>query len=301
MEQAKETGKGAYELVVKTKPATIEENLKDLEVWLVGEITPFVGQEKSVSVDNLKDAKKSLADLRKLQEQLEKKRKSIKNQVLKPYKDFEGKYKKAVDVLTKHIFKLDNAVKNLEEKQKQEKLEKIEAMIAEKIEDLEENLQTAIKSIPTLRNPKWINKAYSLSKIDSELDDKIDDIRNDLMTLSEVEDEYFAIALETYRNAGLSRALLKVAEQKKQKEELRRFKEASKAEKEEKIGKSLDWDIPIPVESTETAQNEPTSEDILIKANFTVTGKKSDISRIKAIIQDMGLEWKLNNYKFIGE
>lgn len=290
-----------FELVVKALPGAVETNLAKLKDWITAEVTPFLGA--TVLPETMKDAKDTRAYLNKLKGQLEDKRKSVKKQLATPYDIFKEKYDDATALLIEHINSLDVQIKKIEDDEKAQKLADTELLIDEKLTalELDEHLAKTIKSVPSLRNSRWENKGYTLKKISKELDENIESIRNDLMSLSEVEDEFFAQTLQTYKEGGLSCALLNLSELKKRKEEAEALKETVAKERETTRQPDIAWDSPSPtlVEPSQTVENEPTIKDVRYSATFTVEGTKEDISRLKQFIIDNNMTWNLQDYKVL--
>lgn len=109
-------------IIVKQLPQ-IEEHLKELST----EIDKKVESAKSLicTEENVKTIKQVRADLNKEFKEVEQQRKTVKEQVLKPYNDFETIYKqyisdkyKSADIDLKQ--KIDNVEKELKEQKEQE-------------------------------------------------------------------------------------------------------------------------------------------------------------------------------------
>lgn len=109
-------------IIVKQLPQ-IEEHLKELSI----EIDKKVENAKSLicTEENVKTIKQIRADLNKEFKEVEQQRKTVKEQILKPYNDFESIYKqyisdkyKSADIDLKQ--KIDNVEKELKEQKEQE-------------------------------------------------------------------------------------------------------------------------------------------------------------------------------------
>jgi len=141
--------------------------------------------------EQIKDAKTDRATLNKFVTALEDKRKEIKKQCLVPYEEFEKKMKEIVAIVQEPINLIDSQVKAYEDKQKQEKLEKIN----EYMKQVEENLPDEIH-IPI--DPKWLNASVSMKSVQETINEKAEQIRNDIETLSNLPEFGFE-ATEVYK------------------------------------------------------------------------------------------------------
>lgn len=90
-----------------------------------------------VTAETLKDDKSTRAELRKLYKSLNDEKIRIKKEYNKPLTEFETWFKKAVAVLDKAIGQIDEGVKEVEFKQKEERKEIVRAELLELTKDLE--------------------------------------------------------------------------------------------------------------------------------------------------------------------
>lgn len=90
-----------------------------------------------VTAETLKDDKSTRAELRKLYKSLNDEKIRIKKEYNKPLTEFETWFKKAVGVLDKAIGQIDEGVKEVEFKQKEERKEIVRAELLELTKDLE--------------------------------------------------------------------------------------------------------------------------------------------------------------------
>lgn len=90
-----------------------------------------------VTAETLKDDKSMRAELRKLYKSLNDEKIRIKKEYNKPLTEFETWFKKAVAVLDRAIGQIDDGVKEVEFKQKEERKEIVRAELLELTKDLE--------------------------------------------------------------------------------------------------------------------------------------------------------------------
>ncbi|MCT3390349.1 DUF1351 domain-containing protein [Lentilactobacillus hilgardii] len=122
-------------------------------------------QNLAVSTSTEKEAKASRAELRKLKAALDDRRKEIKKDYAKPYKEFESKVKSLEQTLQSAIDPIDSALKDLQERERYARQQDVKKLINEmavtyKVDPEEVEI-----------DPTWLNKSTSHSKIVNELAD----------------------------------------------------------------------------------------------------------------------------------
>ena len=97
---------------------SIEWNFDELKQELTKKASDYMNLV--YSDDQMKEAKKDRANLRKFVTALEEKRKEIQKQVMIPYEDFKEKEKELVGIINEAINNIDQQVKGYEESLRQE-------------------------------------------------------------------------------------------------------------------------------------------------------------------------------------
>ena len=100
-------------------PATLEFNFEDLKSALAERMELYRGLV--VTEDGIKAAKQDRADLNKLREAIEAKRKEVKKACMAPYTEFEGRVKELVQLVDAPIAAIDGQLKEYEEKRRADK------------------------------------------------------------------------------------------------------------------------------------------------------------------------------------
>lgn len=103
----------------------------------------------------LKAAKQSRADLRKFRTAIEDKRKEVRREYAKPYNDFKDRVDALTGIIDDAIAPIDQGVKELDERKRQERENKVKEEIAE-VAKSRGLLPNEIKL-----NPTWLNKSIS--------------------------------------------------------------------------------------------------------------------------------------------
>lgn len=124
------------EISVAFEPAKIEVLDREKFEKQINSIAE-ANSNRVVTAETLKDDKSTRAELRKLYKSLNDEKIRIKKEYNKPLTEFETWFKKAVAVLDKAIGQIDEGVKEVESKQKEERKEIVRAELLELTKDLE--------------------------------------------------------------------------------------------------------------------------------------------------------------------
>lgn len=124
------------EISVSFEPAKIEVLDREKFEEQINSIAE-ANSNRVVTAETLKDDKGTRAELRKLYKSLNDEKIRIKKEYNKPLTEFETWFKKAVAVLDKAISQIDDGVKEVEFKQKEERKEIVRAELLELTKDLE--------------------------------------------------------------------------------------------------------------------------------------------------------------------
>lgn len=124
------------EISVAFEPAKIEVLDREKFEKQINSIAE-ANSNRVVTAETIKDDKSTRAELRKLYKSLNDEKIRIKKEYNKPLSEFEIWFKKAVSVLDKAISQIDDGVKEVEFKQKEERKEIVRAELLELTKDLE--------------------------------------------------------------------------------------------------------------------------------------------------------------------
>lgn len=256
----------------------IDEKIKDIPATLekIKKLS-FIEQE-----DEKNDIKKYQQYLSKIQKELEDKRKEIKEEINKPYKEFEEYYKNGV------YLKLDNSIKQIKEVvneietlQKDEKECELRDFVTQHCEannihlDFERiglniTLSASIKSL----------KEQALSFINKVVED---------LKLIEMEEYKDEILLEYNDTLDFAKSKMIVVERHKQLEELKKQQE-EKLEQEkqeeqviEKVEEAIE-EVKVPVEMVEGEE--------LITVSFTITDTREKILKLRDYLKENGINYE---------
>ena len=200
-------------------PAVLEFNFEDLKKALAERMELYRGLV--VTEDGIKAAKQDRADLNKLREAIEAKRKEVKKACMAPYTEFEGRVKELVQLVDAPIAAIDGQLKEYEEKRRADKRAEIAAIYEETVGELK-----GILPFERLWRDEWYNTAWSMKKIREAIVSAEGKVASDLEVLSTVESEFAeAVRLKYLEALDLNAALAERARLQERAAKLREYEE----------------------------------------------------------------------------
>lgn len=144
-------------------PAEIGFNFDELKAELTERLHHY--NTLVVTEDAIKEAKTDLANLRKLRDAIETRRKEVKKQCMEPYNAFEAQVKELTKLIDAPVAAINEQVKAFEKLEQAKKLEEIAAAYEELVQDSFWDI------IPLKRilDPKWLNKGTTMKSIREEI------------------------------------------------------------------------------------------------------------------------------------
>ena len=271
-------------IIVKQLPQ-IEEHLKELST----EIDKKVENAKSLicTEENVKTIKQVRADLNKEFKEVEQQRKTVKEQVLKPYNDFETIYKqyisdkyKSADIDLKQ--KIDNVENELKEQKEQE------------LKDYFEEYKTAnnIDFITYEQSNINVTLSASMKSLKEQAKAFINKIVDDLK-LIEVQQNKEEILVEYKKTLNVSLAITTVMDRIKA---IEKEKELQK-EKQKQFIEEASKSVIIPSEQNEfkpTNDFEIVPEKRKVTINFNIY--EEQLERLKKFLEISNIEYESEDF-----
>lgn len=193
-------------------------------VWnadeIAKEVEAKVGYYKNLvyTEDQVTEAKKDRATLRKFITALKDKDHEIKDRCLAPYEEFHNQMLKIIAKVEEPAELIDKQVKEFEEGQKRQKLAAINDLFERK------GFQPWV-SLEKIMNPKWLNKSYSMKQIDADMTTIQHKIGEDILLINGLKEGAQAALSEYKRSMDVSAAVQagnRYVEAKRAEEELTR-------------------------------------------------------------------------------
>lgn len=263
-------------------------NYLEVKQWVEDGLQAYKG--RVYTNDTIAEAKKDRANLNKLAQAIDAKRKEMKAMYLAPYEQFEKEAKELVSMIKTVSDEIDAQVKAYDEFRKEEKLAFIKDNIyTPMIGDLAE-----LVPYVQLHNPKWLNVTTSAAAIGDEMAKAIEKIESGLKAIDQLNlDADIAERVKSVflRNFDLAAAIAEKERIEAERERLARYTAAQQAQTAEATPKAIN----APVEEEPPAQpaQRPTveqPENPLIEVVFR-------IRVTQAQLYDLGAYMKANNIK----
>ena len=270
------------EVQISRNNGTIDFNFEDLKDALTGELEFY--KNLVFTEDTKADAKKTVAELRKLKKQINDKRIEVKKLYMQPYTDFEAKVKELDKLINEPIAYISEQIDAFEQKRIEEKRELINEIYLELVSEREDIAGYA--ELNRVYDSKWENASTSKKTIQEAITSYLDSVDNDIAAIESMESEYEAKALMRYKETGvLSDALLTIRQWEKQKEEILKAEEEKQAEAEaDEI-----LDAPEPIEEF----TEPTEKNDIMKiARYEVKVDPFQQTQLECYMQECGIQYR---------
>lgn len=217
------------ELIIKSSNGIIEENFEDAKKYIAEQVEAY----KTVvfTEDTKKDAKDTVAQLRKDKKALQDRVKEVKREYMKPFDDFLAKANELAALYDEPIDYINGQINEFEEKRKAEKLEAIKELYTEIIPETE---WQAVLPFNKIFNPKWENATATAKAIKTEIMQFKENAKTAYMAIKAMASDKEAEALEMYnRTLNLNECmdyLNRYEQQKKEVLERERLREQQEAE-----------------------------------------------------------------------
>lgn len=206
-------------------PQHIETNFETVDAYLTEAMEPYT--QMVVTEDSIGDAKKTLAQLRKLKDGINAQKIAVKREWMKPYTEYEDKAKQLMARVEAGISNIDGQVKDYDARRKEQKLQDLKDYFDQEASRyrVEEYLDWNL-----IRNPKWANASFSVEDAESEISGIITDTAKDIDYITGMGSPFEAAMLEEYRKCRDLRSVLALELRLKARQEAEERKKAERVE-----------------------------------------------------------------------
>lgn len=245
--------------------------------------------------DQIKDAKKDRADLRKFNTVLNDKRKEMKKRVMEPYTTFESQINELTGIVDQAIDNIDAQIKDYEEIKRNEKLEKVRRIYEEEMGDLD-------RTIPfeKVYQESWLNKTKTLKSIREEIANIRDKVDADLKLINMESSAYaFEMKEEYMKSFDLTAAMAKkqeledAAKRKEAFEEQRKKREEERQKRLEEEAKMVHEAGQAETNMEEAMTAPPTRRKRVVVSITANMSQFSDLNRILNMLREHAEEVKV--------
>ena len=271
-----EIGENELQLIITKKElGSLTTNAKAIKEK-VKEILPNYNSE-NYDESNIDKAKSDKAMLNKTSKLLNEERIRIEKEFMKPFEEFKSEVSETCNLIKQASSEIDIIVKEVENKAKEQRKNKITQIFNENVNELKEVL-----TLEKIFDEKWLNKGSFKEdgsfKLEEELINKINTIRNDLITIGELNSKYEIELKNDYLNHfQLGEVIRKNNELIQREELLKRQQEESKKELEQQHEEKVEKMLEKPVEQEKV--------DPIKTYTLKLTGKLSAMQQLKKFIE----------------
>ena len=175
-------------------PQHIQTNFEDVDAYLTEAMEPYTSMV--VSEDSIGDAKKTLAQLRKLKDGINSQKIAVKREWMKPYTEYEDKAKQLMARVEAGISNIDGQVKDYDARRKEQKMAELKDYFTS---EAQERGVLDYLDWEKVKNTKWANASVSTDAAQSEIFGIIDNCAIDLGFIRGKNSPFEAPMLEEYR------------------------------------------------------------------------------------------------------
>ena len=275
-------------------PQHIETNFEAVDAYLTEAMEPYT--QMVVTEDSIGDAKKTLAQLRKLKDGINAQKIAVKREWMKPYTEYEDKAKQLMSRVEAGISNIDGQVKDYDARRKEQKLQELKDYFDQEASRyrVEEYLDWNL-----IRNPKWANASFSVEDAEAEISGIITDTAKDIDYITGMGSPFEAAMLEEYRKCRDLRAVLALELRLKARQEAEERKKAERlAETFQEQENDGDGDVanvePVPAPTQQfirpIEEDEPPKPKLYDLA-FKVKVTMQQAHALKAFFAEQGIEY----------
>lgn len=271
------------ELVVSQEElGFLETNAKNIKDKVLAILPNYSAENYDES--NIDIAKADKALLNKSAKALNDKRIELEKKFNAPFEEFKTIIKETTDLIKQASSKIDEVVKDVDNKEKNKRKEIIVKNYEEKINELKD-----ILPLEKIFEDKWLNKGSFNDKgefkLVNELQDKINRVRNDLIAIGELHSKYEVELKNDYlNNFDLSRVIAKNTELIKKEELLKVQQEESQKviieQKEERILEDASKKVMTYITDDE------------LTYTLKITGKRSQLVALKKFLETNEMKYE---------
>ena len=275
-------------------PQHIQTNFEDVDAYLTEAMEPYT--QMVVTEDSIGDAKKTLAQLRKLRDGINSQKIAVKREWMKPYTEYEDKAKQLMSRVEAGISNIDAQVKDYDSRRKEQKLQELKDYFDQETSRyrVEEYLDWNL-----IRNPKWANASFSVEDAVAEISGIITSTSGDVDYITGMGSPFEAAMLEEYRKCRDLRAVLALELRLKARQEAEERKKAERlAETFQEQENDGDGDVadeePVPMQTAQfirpIEEDEPPKPKLYDLA-FKVKVTMQQAHALKAFFAEQGIEY----------
>ena len=273
------------EFVIGFTKNEINDNFDEVKSNLQAQLSAYKGI--AFTEDTKKDAKETIANLRKDKKALQDKVKAVKSEYMKPFEEFNSKAMELIGLYDEPINYINEQVAEFEEKRKAEKREQIQDIYHEIIPEAE---WQEVLPLAKIANPKWENATATAKSIKEEIMQYKENAKTAYTAIKAMASDKEAEALEMdNRTLNLNECMEYLNRYEQQKKEvLERERQREQTEAEERIRRE---------ERERIAQEKITAE--VIEEAKAEAYEQAQQETIDSFIPDVKEDEELEDYTYM--
>lgn len=299
-------------LLVKPVAGEIQTNFDEIEKQLAEELRQYDGI--IFTEDTRIEAKKTVADLRKLKKSIDDSRKEVKAQWMEPYNRFEARVKQMTAIVDKPINYINGQVDAFETKRLEERQAEIQRIYNEEIGELGEFLP-----LFRIQSDKWQNASTSSKAIRKEMSAVISNARAGKAAIEAMQSDAVPDALRKFQSclnlpealnyitvyeAQKAEALRREEERRRQEEERKhraeieriRAEERRRVAEEERIRRETEEAVKAEVKAVDEMSAAPLTAPESHTAVYTVVGTDDELLELETAMTSLGLYYERKDF-----
>jgi len=248
-------------------PEALTFNYEELKAELLQKAAVY--ETMVYTEDQIKEAKTDRANLNRLKKALNDERIRREREYMKPFDDFKTKINEIIRIIDKPASVIDKQIKAAEERQKEEKLQKIRECYAETITNKASLIGAGIK-LEQFFDDKWLNASVSMKSIQEAIISKLEQINKDLVVVQNLPSYAFEAEQMYIQTLDLAKAVSEAHRL----QEMAEKKAAAEAAREKKKAEAAAFAATVP-DTMIPLPTEPLREWVSFQALMTVDEAKA--------------------------
>lgn len=238
---------------------------------------------ENYDINSIDKAKEDKAMLNRTAKKLNDERIKLEKEFMKPFDEFKTVVKDITEMIKDSSSKIDEIVKEVENKDKEEKKRVILVIFESEVKELK-----GVLKFEKVFDERYLNKTFKIEDVEKDLISKLGQIRNDLLTISELHSKYEIELKNDYlNNFDLGMVIRKNSELIQREETLKNQVEETKKVIEEQKEEKVQEIVNRVIETRVT--NEPKK---LLTYRLDITGDEDQQRALKKFLDTTGMTYE---------
>lgn len=260
----------------------IKWNFDELKTAIAAKVEDYKGL--TYTDEQMTEAKKDRAELNRFRSALDAKRKEIKKRCLAPYETFETQMKELTHLVDEPIEMIDSQLAEYDNRLRAEKETQIEALF-------EATQFQPFVTLERIRDPKWLNRSYSLKQVEQDLRDRKEQISNDVYLLNKLPESKAALVIyeQTLNIRAAQAEAERMAQIQREAESRKKAEEAAQQAMDAKLAAdSAEAEPAKPAETSQPApEDKPEQTEEVARFWITIEARKSQYPQLNSLFAEL--------------